>query len=183
MADAAHRRPDQVLRRSHGCSTTSISTSRRAKSSACWARTARARRRRSAWSSAWSVRTPAACCSTTRMSRRIPMYVRARKGIGYLPQEASIFRGLTVEQNILAILETLPLVGAERRQASEGTAGGTRPVAAGDDRRPTRCQAANGAAWRSRGRSSISRNSCCSTSRLPESIPSRWGTSRKSSST
>src|ERR671915_1919888 len=36
-----------------------------------------------------------------------PMYVRARKGIGYLPQEASIFRGLTVEQNILAILETL----------------------------------------------------------------------------
>ena len=43
------------------------------------------------------------------------MYVRARKGIGYLPQEASIFRGLTVEQNILAILETLNLDGAERR--------------------------------------------------------------------
>src|SRR4029079_19741295 len=36
-----------------------------------------------------------------------PMYMRARKGIGYLPQEPSIFRGLTVEQNILAILETL----------------------------------------------------------------------------
>ena len=32
-----------------------------------------------------------------------PMYVRARKGIGYLPQEPSIFRGLTVEQNLLAI--------------------------------------------------------------------------------
>jgi lipopolysaccharide export system ATP-binding protein len=45
-----------------------------------------------------------------------PMYVRARKGIGYLPQEASIFRGLTVEQNVLAILETMPLTGAERRQ-------------------------------------------------------------------
>src|SRR4029450_1289550 len=44
-----------------------------------------------------------------------PMYVRARKGIGYLPQEASIFRGLTVEQNILAILETLDLDGAGRR--------------------------------------------------------------------
>jgi len=44
-----------------------------------------------------------------------PMYVRARKGIGYLPQEASIFRGLTVEQNILAILETLPLSAEERR--------------------------------------------------------------------
>jgi len=44
-----------------------------------------------------------------------PMYVRARKGIGYLPQEPSIFRGLTVEQNILAILETLDLDGRERR--------------------------------------------------------------------
>ena len=44
-----------------------------------------------------------------------PMYVRARKGIGYLPQEASIFRGLTVEQNILAILETLPIDADTRR--------------------------------------------------------------------
>jgi len=44
-----------------------------------------------------------------------PMYVRARKGIGYLPQEASIFRGLTVEQNILAILETMPVSASERR--------------------------------------------------------------------
>ena len=44
-----------------------------------------------------------------------PMYVRARKGIGYLPQEPSIFRGLTVEQNILAILETMGLDGATRR--------------------------------------------------------------------
>ena len=38
-----------------------------------------------------------------------PMYVRARKGIAYLPQEPSVFRGLTVEQNILAILETVKL--------------------------------------------------------------------------
>jgi lipopolysaccharide export system ATP-binding protein len=44
-----------------------------------------------------------------------PMYVRARKGIAYLPQEPSIFRGLTVEQNILAILETMKLSRAERR--------------------------------------------------------------------
>src|SRR3954471_19519806 len=44
-----------------------------------------------------------------------PMYVRARKGIAYLPQEPSIFRGLTVEQNILAILETLKLTAAARR--------------------------------------------------------------------
>src|SRR5215218_7857103 len=49
-----------------------------------------------------------------------PMYVRARKGIGYLPQEASIFRGLTVEQNILAILETLKMdAGARRTRLAE----------------------------------------------------------------
>lgn len=45
----------------------------------------------------------------------LPMYARARKGIGYLPQEPSIFRGLSVEQNILAILETLDLDPAGRR--------------------------------------------------------------------
>jgi lipopolysaccharide export system ATP-binding protein len=44
-----------------------------------------------------------------------PMYVRARKGIGYLPQEPSIFRGLTVEQNLMAILETMSMSGRERR--------------------------------------------------------------------
>ena len=48
-----------------------------------------------------------------------PMYVRARKGIGYLPQEPSIFRGLTVEQNIMAILETLDLDHAGRRRRLE----------------------------------------------------------------
>jgi lipopolysaccharide export system ATP-binding protein len=47
---------------------------------------------------------------------RLPMYLHARKGIGYLPQEASIFRGLTVRDNILAILETTPL-DAKQRQA------------------------------------------------------------------
>ncbi len=46
----------------------------------------------------------------------IPMYQRARFGIGYLAQEPSIFRKLTVEQNILAILETLELSRAERRR-------------------------------------------------------------------
>ena len=46
----------------------------------------------------------------------LPMYERARRGIGYLPQEPSVFRKLTVEQNILAILETLALTAAERAE-------------------------------------------------------------------
>jgi lipopolysaccharide export system ATP-binding protein len=47
------------------------------------------------------------------------MYKRARLGMGYLPQEESIFRKMTVEQNILAILETMPMSKHERRQRCE----------------------------------------------------------------
>jgi len=44
---------------------------------------------------------------------RLPMYLRARRGVGYLPQEASIFRKMSVEQNLLAILETMGLDAEE----------------------------------------------------------------------
>src|SRR6184192_4453917 len=47
---------------------------------------------------------------------RLPMYERARRGISYLPQEPSVFRKLTVEQNVLAILETLDLTSAARAE-------------------------------------------------------------------
>jgi lipopolysaccharide export system ATP-binding protein len=46
----------------------------------------------------------------------LPMYQRARAGISYLPQEPSVFRKLTVEENILAILETLDITPAEREE-------------------------------------------------------------------
>jgi lipopolysaccharide export system ATP-binding protein len=49
----------------------------------------------------------------------LPMYQRARRGISYLPQEASVFRKLTVEENLMAILETLPMRNRERREAME----------------------------------------------------------------
>src|SRR5260370_9863872 len=46
----------------------------------------------------------------------MPMYQRARRGISYLPQEASVFRKLTVEDNLMAILQTLRMSGRERRE-------------------------------------------------------------------
>ncbi len=49
-----------------------------------------------------------------------PMYLRARKGVTYLPQEHSVFRKLTVEENILAILETLDLSAEERKERLGG---------------------------------------------------------------
>ena len=55
-------------------------------------------------------------CLDGRDITRLPMYRRARLGIGYLPQEASIFRGLTVEQNIRAVLEVVEPNRRKRRQ-------------------------------------------------------------------
>jgi lipopolysaccharide export system ATP-binding protein len=49
----------------------------------------------------------------------LPMYQRARRGISYLPQEPSVFRKLTVEENLMAILETLSISGRARRETME----------------------------------------------------------------
>ncbi len=49
----------------------------------------------------------------------LPMYLRARSGISYLPQEPSVFRQLTCEQNLLAVLETLPLGPEQQRDRLE----------------------------------------------------------------
>jgi lipopolysaccharide export system ATP-binding protein len=50
---------------------------------------------------------------------RVPMYKRARMGLGYLSQEPSVFRKLTVQENVMAILETLPISRRERRERLE----------------------------------------------------------------
>src|SRR3984957_17673941 len=49
----------------------------------------------------------------------LPMYLRARNGISYLPQEPSVFRKLTVEENLLAVLETLELTSEQRHERIE----------------------------------------------------------------
>src|ERR1700730_13658542 len=49
----------------------------------------------------------------------LPMYLRARSGISYLPQEPSVFRQLTSEKNLLAVLETLPLTPEQQRDRLE----------------------------------------------------------------
>src|SRR6185436_5803229 len=49
----------------------------------------------------------------------LPMYLRARQGISYLPQEPSVFRKLTVSENIMAILETMDYSGEKRRERME----------------------------------------------------------------
>src|SRR5580658_6632383 len=49
----------------------------------------------------------------------LPMYLRARSGISYLPQEPSVFRKLTAEENLMAVLETLPITTEQRRDRVE----------------------------------------------------------------
>ena len=53
----------------------------------------------------------------------LPMYQRAGRGVSYLPQEASVFRKLSVENNLMAILQTLPLSGHQRRERMENLIG------------------------------------------------------------
>jgi lipopolysaccharide export system ATP-binding protein len=58
-------------------------------------------------------------CLDERALTHLPMHQRARLGIGYLPQEPSVFRKMTVEANVVAILETLPYNRAERQRRVE----------------------------------------------------------------
>ncbi|MFT4572606.1 MAG: lipopolysaccharide export system ATP-binding protein [Hyphomicrobiaceae bacterium] len=58
-------------------------------------------------------------CLGEKPLAKLPMYLRARAGIGYLPQESSVFRRMTVEQNLRAILETLPISAAAQSERLE----------------------------------------------------------------
>ena len=107
----------------------------------------------------------------------LPMYRRAILGLGYLPQETSIFRGLTVAQNIMAVLEIAEPDKARARGAAGAAARRIPP-------RPSARRAGDGAvgrraaALRDRPRAGgRTRRSCCSTSRSPASTRSRSPTS------
>ena len=110
----------------------------------------------------------------------LPMYKRCRLGMGYLPQESSVFRKLTVEENLLAILETLDL-SQDERQAEARRSSWPSSISPGwRATGPTRCRAASGDGSRSRARSSRTRATCSSTSPSRASTRSRSATSRRS---
>jgi ABC-type lipopolysaccharide export system ATPase subunit len=109
-----------------------------------------------------------------------PVYRRARLGLGYLAQEPSIFRKLTVRENVMAVLETMPLTTAQREsRLDELLADLNLTHLAG--RHATSSRAGSAAASRSRARCRASRRSCCSTSRSWASTRSPSRRSRRSS--
>ncbi len=107
----------------------------------------------------------------------LPMYLRARGGIGYLPQESSIFRGMSVADNIMAVLEVTEPDKREREHRLEPPAGGFLDRPSAQARRRLLCRAASAGAWRSPAAWRPSRTTSCSTSRWPASIRSRSPTS------
>ncbi len=133
-------------------------------------------------------RRPDAARRRTRGAQRQRRHATSRctsaraAGISYLPQEPSVFRKLTVEENILAILETLPLDARGAQERLVEPARGAEHRASGEDqglhalRRRAPARRDHAARWSSR------RRSCCSTSRSPASIRSPCSTSRTSSS-
>ena len=154
-----------------------------ARSSACWGPTAPARRRRSTCWSGSSSRTPGACGSASEDVTALPMYRRARLGISYLPQEASVFRRLTVEENLFGVLELLGVGWQDAVGQGHRAAGGVRARKAPHADGPRRFRAASDGASRSPGRWSPSRGSSSWTSRSPASTRSRCSTSSGSSAT
>ena len=99
-----------------------------------------------------------------RYNADLPMYLlRARGGISYLPQEPSVFRQLTVEQNLLAVLETLPPLQEQQRDRLRGAIG-TDGIANRVDLTgfslDTLSGEANAVGWRLRARWCLSRRFC-----------------------
>jgi lipopolysaccharide export system ATP-binding protein len=110
----------------------------------------------------------------------LPIYRRSRLGVSYLPQEASIFRKLTVEQNIRAVLELQGYEEEDVRARLEQLLDDLTWATCAPLRR-SRSRAARGGAWRSRARSPRARASSCWTSPSPAWTRSPCSTSSRSS--
>jgi len=113
----------------------------------------------------------------------LSMHGRARKGIGYLPQEASIFRKLTVAENIMAILETRKELTASQRDEKMEQLLNEFHITHIRNSLGMSLSGGNAAALKSRGLWRRNRPLCCSTSLLRGSIRFRYPTSRASSPT
>ena len=107
----------------------------------------------------------------------MPMYRRARLGIGYLPQEASIFRGLTVEQNIRAVLEVVEKSRKQRENELDALLEEFHITHLRKAPSHRRCRAASGGAGDRPRAGQPARTTCCSTSRSPASTRSPSPTS------
>ena len=99
---------------------------------------------------------------------RFPMYKRARLGIGYLPQEASVFRNLTVEENILSVLEFSSLSKAERKERTDMMLEDLNIAGIRKSMGYMHSPVVNGGVRKLQEPYLSTRNSSCSTSHLPE---------------
>ncbi len=111
----------------------------------------------------------------------LPMHQRARLGIGYLPQEPSVFRKLSVEDNILAILETIPEMSDETATSVWKSCCKNCISPNADTPWGSVCPAANADAWKLRAHWPRARVSSCWMSRSPALIPFRFWISSSSS--
>ncbi len=111
-----------------------------------------------------------------RDATRLPMFRRARMGIGYLPQEMSIFRGLTVEQNIMAVLEVAVPDHRHRRDRLEELLA---DFSITHLRHASAMALSGGSAGGRKSRAVLPRTpvSCCWTNPSRASIPSPWARS------
>lgn len=113
----------------------------------------------------------------------LPLHARARRGIGYLPQEASIFRRLSVYDNLMAVLEIRPDLTSEQREDRAKELMEEFHISHLRDSLGGRCPAVNAAASKSPARWRPTRNSFCWTNPSPGWIRFPLSTSKKSSST
>ena len=108
-----------------------------------------------------------------------PMHISAQKGVGYLPQESSVFRKLTVRDNLLAVLQMMPLSKTEQEERTTRLLEELGIAHVATPRKPGFFRAVNGGVLKLPGRLPRTRPSCCWMNPLRELIRWRWVISKK----